>query len=168
MKKKDLTIIKKTSEELLKKLGFPEAGITVDLDEEDRIQLQIEVSKEDSGLLIGYHGETIYSLQTIISYIIAKKLGEWTPILVNIGDYREKRQEALKNMALNASQRVKEQNQPITLPQLNSSERRIIHMVLADDSEVETFSEGEGRQRRLTIEPAKRKEKSDKIKMKDE
>lgn len=149
--KKDLETVEKISKDLLKRLGFPEAEISLSQDEEQRIHLQINVPVQDSGLLIGFHGETISALQLIIGQMVASKLGEWKPIIVNIGDYREKREEALKNMALNVAFRVKESNQPVTMPYLNSSERRTVHLILSEDQDVETFSEGEGRQRRLIV-----------------
>lgn len=150
---KSLKTIKDTTIKFFSRLGFPEIDVDVSLDQQERILIQANVNPQDSGLLIGFHGETIYALQLILGQILAKKLGEWKPIVVNIGDYREKRQEALQSMAINAAQRVREANQSLALPYLNGNERRIIHLALAEDSNVETISQGEGRKRRLIIRP---------------
>lgn len=150
---KNKKIVEKIARELLEKLGFPEAEISSTQDEDNKINLQIHIPPEDSGLLIGFHGETIMSLQLIIGQMVAKKIGEWQTIIVNIGDYREKRKEALETMAFQAANRVKITNRAVVIPYLNSSERRLVHLILAGDEAVSTRSEGEGKQRRLIISP---------------
>lgn len=146
-------LIIQQAKELLSTIGFPDAGVTATEGEEGVIEVAIEVPPEQSGFLIGFHGETLASLQLVIGQMVYKRLGEWQRILVNIGDYREKRERSLQEMADNAAQRVKITQQPVTLPYLSSSERRLVHLALADDEEVETSSEGSGRGRRLTIYP---------------
>lgn len=154
---KEIKLIKDLTKDLLKKLGYPNADISLEEDSEGIINILIDVPAEDSGLLIGFHGETIFALQIVLGHMVAKKLSSWKKILVNIGDYREQRQEVLQNMGINAAKRAKELNQEITLPHLNSSERRIIHLTLSDDKEVQTYSEGEGRQRRIVVKPVQEK-----------
>lgn len=142
----------KLAKELFIKLGLPEAEIKATEDESGVLSLQIDASQEDAGLLIGFHGENIQSLQLILAQIYNKDKKDWKPIVINIGDYRQKREQALKTMAVNAAQRVKITQKPVTLPYLTSSERRIVHLALSEDEEVQTISIGEGRQRKLTIE----------------
>jgi spoIIIJ-associated protein len=145
--------IKETAQKLLQLMGFKEIKVELSVDENDVFHLDIDC--EDSGILIGHHGETLSSLQLIVSLVVYKRLGKWQRILVNVGDWREKRIEALKKMALNATQRVKFSNEEVFLPHLNAGERRIIHLYLADHPDVTTESVGEGEERRLVIKPKK-------------
>lgn len=149
--KKEIKEIENITKNLLNKMGFDSIKIEIEVDEDERIQINIQVSPEESGLLIGYRGETISALQMILGQLIKSKLSSWKKIIVNIGDYREKRREALKLMAQNSAKRARELNSSVTLPYLNASERRIIHLILSSDKDIETHSEGEGRQRRLVI-----------------
>lgn len=161
----DKELIKQTTKKLLKKLGFSNIGVEVKTGNEDPIEVQIDASPEDSGILIGFHGETLSALQLIVGQLVYKNLGEWRRIVLNIGDYREKRQRSLETMAINASQRAKQTNQPVVLPYLTSSERRLIHLSLANDPDVKTYSEGEGRRRRLIIIPKEEEDEKKRKKM---
>lgn len=148
---KDQKAIKKITQELLKLMSLKNIKIKISQDKEKVIHLDIDC--DEPGILIGHHGETISSLQLIISLLVYKKLGNWQRILVNIGVWREKRTEALEKMALNAVQRVKFSGQQVVLPFINAGERRIIHLYLADNSDVVSGSVGEGEERRLVIKP---------------
>ncbi|OGY19070.1 MAG: hypothetical protein A3F04_00840 [Candidatus Chisholmbacteria bacterium RIFCSPHIGHO2_12_FULL_49_9] len=149
------TLAENTAKELLEKLGFSNATIATTEDEEKRLNIQIDVEPEDSGMLIGFHGETLQAMQLILSQMIYKQAGQWRTITVNIGDYRQKRQLALESMAANAAQRVKLTGLSLTLPYLSSYERRLIHLAISQDPGLETFSQGEGKDRRLVIAPKK-------------
>ena len=150
MAEKIETFLKKITQELLQLLEL-EAEIGITKDKEGVIQVQIET--KEPGILIGYHGQTLTGLQRILSLITYQQKGEWVRLVVNINDYREKRQEALKRMALSVAQKVKFSGEPQTLPPMSSFERRAIHLTLAEDPEVETASEGEGRMRRIAVKP---------------
>ena len=119
--------------------------------EEDGVAIQL--TTDEPGILIGYHGQALQALQLLIAMIGFKKNGEWTRVLVNIGDYREKREESLTNMAKSLAQKVKFSGTSQSLPPMSSAERRIIHLALIDDQEVETISESEGRDRHVVIKP---------------
>jgi spoIIIJ-associated protein len=120
-------------------------------EEEDGVAIQF--TTDEPGILIGYHGQALQALQLLIAMIGFKKNGEWTRVLVNVGDYREKREESLTNMAKSLAQKVKFSGTSQSLPPMSSAERRIIHLALADDQEVETVSESEGRDRHVVIKP---------------
>lgn len=151
MDKKTLEIIKKTTTQFLKLLDVETKAEIKEDSENQAILIQLEAG--EPGVLIGYHGETIAALQLILGIMINKKLKEWRRIVVNIGDYREKREEALKRMALSAAQRAHFSGKPVVLDSLSSAERRIIHLVLKEHSEVETYSEGEDGERKLIVKP---------------
>ncbi|MDP3888502.1 MAG: R3H domain-containing nucleic acid-binding protein [bacterium] len=148
---KQIKTIKDTAKELLKFLGF-EGPIEVSEDKENEAHL-VQIETDNPGILIGYHGEAISALQVILGIMVHKKLDEWLRVVVNVGDYRQKREETLNRMALNAAQKAHFSGQPVVLDSLTASERRIVHMALSENSDVETYSEGEGRERKLVIKP---------------
>lgn len=147
-------IIQKTAQEMLALLEIESPNVSLEKDENDVFHLGIET--KDSGILIGYHGENIYALQLIFNLIVYQKTGQWQRIVVDVGDWREKREEQLKRMALSAAQRVKFSGESIAMPFLNAAERRIVHLTLADNPDVTSQSEGEGKERRLIISPKKK------------
>jgi spoIIIJ-associated protein len=112
--------------------------------------ITVLVSEEDSGLLIGRHGETIESLQRIVRLIYQKDAT--TPITLNVNDFREQREEHVREVARRVAERVLQTGQPQIL-RLPASERRIVHMELANHPEVTTDSEGEGANRVLFVKP---------------
>ncbi len=138
------------TEDLLQRLGIPGA-VSVDIDETEAYRVHIET--EETGLLIGFHGRTLESLQIILGLLVSKALGSWVRVYVNVGDYREKREEALMLMAQQAAERALTQNRPIELAHLSASERRVIHLTLSGDERVETESIGEGSRRTLLVKP---------------
>jgi len=144
-----LKIIKEITEKLLELL---EVKASLVVKEEDEI-INIQLETEEPGILIGYHGQALQALQLLISLIGFKKFNEWVRVVVNVGDYQEKRQESLTKMAQSIAQRAKFSGTSQSLPPMSSAERRIIHLALANDTEVETFSEGEGRERHVVIKP---------------
>ena len=112
----------------------------------------VDVKTEDeAGLLIGRQGETLMAIQTILGMMVRKGLGEWVRIVVNVGDWREKQESYLKEMALQTAARAKETGEPQYLYNLTSNQRRIIHLTLSEDGEVETESQGEDKERYLII-----------------
>lgn len=145
--------IQKITEELLGLLKI-EAEVKVEEVAEDQT-IKVSLETPDPGILIGFHGEAISALQLIIGMIAHKEFGDWQRVLVNVGDYLERREEVLRRMALSAAQKAKFSHEEVVLPSLSSAERRIIHMVLADHEDIISESQGEGRDRRLVIKPAK-------------
>jgi spoIIIJ-associated protein len=128
------------------------AGIEVSEDKENEA-IAVQLTTDEPGILIGYHGETLSSFQLILSLIVNQKLEAWTRILVNVNDYRQKREESLKMIALNAAQKVKFSGEDVVLTNLSAAERRIIHLSLADHPDVTSISEGQGAERRLVVRP---------------
>ncbi len=149
MTKSQLQIIQETTHSLLDTLGII-SDVTVEQGEQD---VQVVITSEETGMLIGYHGETLEGLQLVLSLIIAKKLGEFIRISVEVGEYKKNREIYLKDMVLQAKERVLTENAPVSLPNLKSWERRVVHLILQDDTDVVSESEGEGRERTLIIRP---------------
>jgi len=142
--------VKEITEDFLKRLDIS-GSVAVDVDETGAYRVHIET--EETGLLIGYHGKTLESFQIILGMLVSKALEQWVKVYVNVGDYREKREEALMLMAQHAAERVMAAGRPIELPNLSASERRVIHLTLAGDERVETESTGEGSRRTLLVKP---------------
>lgn len=146
----DVAAVKKITEDLLDKLEAS-GVVTVVVDETGAYRVHIET--EETGLLIGYHGKTLESLQIILGIITSKKLGEWVKVYVNVGDYREKREETLMLMAQRAADRAVSLGRPVELSHLSPAERRVIHLTLSGDDRVTTESTGEGNDRVLVVKP---------------
>src|SRR3989344_1314410 len=113
----------------------------------------VNITTQESGLLIGRYGETLNSLQLLLGVMLFKKLGEWIRVIVDVDDYRTSRQQSLSEMAERIAGEVEATGQPVTIPNLTPYERRTIHMLLSQHKSVMTESIGEGRDRRLTIKP---------------
>ncbi|MGB9706475.1 MAG: protein jag [Microgenomates group bacterium] len=143
------SIIEGILKELLEHL---EVGATFSIEEKEET-FYINLQTDNPGILIGYHGQTLFALQLILSLIAYRRIGEWTKIVVDVGDYRQRREETLKRMAFSVAQKVKFSHQEQELPPMSGAERRIIHLALSDDPEVETESRGEGKERRVVVKP---------------
>ncbi|MBI4062297.1 KH domain-containing protein [Candidatus Gottesmanbacteria bacterium] len=142
--------VKQLTEELLQKLEI-EAAVSVATDETGAYRVHIET--QETGLLIGYHGRTLESFQIILGIMVSKGLGSWVKVYVNVGDYREKREETLMHMAMRAAERVLATGRAVELPDLTASERRVVHLTLSGDERVSTESVGEGNNRTLLVKP---------------
>ncbi len=142
--------VKKITEDLLSKLEIS-GVVSVDVDETGAYRVHIDT--EETGLLIGFHGKTLESFQIILSILVSKKLGNWVKVYVNVGDYREKREEALMYMAQRAAERALASGRPVELAHLSPSERRVVHLTLSGDERVATESVGEGENRILIVKP---------------
>ena len=148
MNKKIKTIL----EELLKLMGIADFSVEVSQSDEEKMAA-VTVPQEESGILIGYHGETQSALQYLTAQIVNKGQEKWERIIVNINGYRDQREAQLKQMANNAADRAKATGNEIEMPFLTPAERRIIHMELSVRPDISSFSEGDGRDRRLVIAP---------------
>ncbi len=141
--------IQETAQTLLKLMGIS-GEITVREDTENDAVV-VEIDTEEAGILIGRHGETIGAFQLIINQIVNRGQENWKRVLVDCGDYRTRQEESLRNLALDTAAEVKETGDPRSLYDLTPAERRIVHMVLSEDADLVTESEGEGRERHLVV-----------------
>lgn len=138
------------TEDLLSKLEVT-GSVSVTTDETGAFRVNID--SEETGLLIGHHGRTLESLQILLTIMVSKALGVWVKTYVNVGDYREKREETLMHMAQRAADRALSLGRSVELMRLSPSERRIVHLTLSGDDRVETESVGEGNSRTLLVKP---------------
>lgn len=117
----------------------------------------ININGEKSGILIGYRGDTLNALQVILTSIANKNLNSKVRVHLNIDNYKEKREQALENLAIKVSKTVLKNNKSITLEPMNAYERKIIHTKLQDVPNIKTHSIGEDPNRRIVIEKINRK-----------
>jgi spoIIIJ-associated protein len=115
--------------------------------------LDVELSGDEMGVLIGKRGQTLDSLQYLISLVVNKGTGEYIRVKVDTENYRQRRKETLENLAKNISYKVKRTRRPVSLEPMNPYERRIIHAALQNDRYVTTHSEGDEPFRRVVVTP---------------
>ena len=124
--------------------------IDVKYDEDNR-NIDIELSGDEMGVLIGKRGQTLDSLQYLVSLVVNKDVEEYIRVKVDTEDYRKRRKETLENLAKNIAYKVKRTKRPVSLEPMNPYERRIIHSALQNDRYVTTHSEGEEPFRRVVV-----------------
>jgi spoIIIJ-associated protein len=153
MDKKELKTIEEITEKLLKLLDVDGSFEILESKTGKEEVLEILLNTKDTGVVIGYHGDTLEGLQLVLSLCIARNLGRFVRISVDVGDYKKNRTEWLKTLALETKERVLTEGREITIPELKSWERRIVHLLLQEDGEVASESRGEGRDRVLVVGP---------------
>jgi spoIIIJ-associated protein len=146
----DVVAVAKDSLKTILELIPIEATVTA-RQEEDRVVLSIE--GDQSGILIGRKGRTLDALQFIVSKIVNKSLDQKVRVVIDSENYRERRKEALVEMALKIGEKAKRIKKPITTGPLNPHDRRIIHLALRDDQELDTKSRGDGVLKKVLIIP---------------
>jgi spoIIIJ-associated protein len=139
--------VQKIIEELLEKIGVT-ATVNVEALEDS---YQVRLDGEENALLIGKHGNTLTSIELIATLILAKEIGEFKRITIEIGDYRREREDYLKDLAGRLRDDVISTGYEKTVRGLKPWERRLVHMYLSEDSEVITESTGDDRDRVLVI-----------------
>ena len=125
-------------------------------DLEETITLHVEGADEEArGLLSGRRGETLRSVQFMVNLLVSRKVQKWPQVVVDVGNYRQRRQESLEGLARRMAERVRQSGRPLTLEPMGAYERRIVHLSLRADPTVYTESAGEGENRKVVIYPAK-------------
>ena len=122
--------------------------IVLDIEE---CTLDVELSGEDMGLLIGKRGQTLDSIQYLVSLVANKEKEKYIRVKVDTENYRQRRKETLESLAKNISYKVKRSKRSVSLEPMNPYERRIIHSALQNDKFVSTKSEGEDPFRHVVI-----------------
>ncbi|HEU0001334.1 MAG TPA: RNA-binding cell elongation regulator Jag/EloR [Ktedonobacteraceae bacterium] len=115
------------------------------------LTLNIQGINENLGLLIGRRGETLSALQLLVSLIVGHRTKHRMRITIDAENYRERREENLRSLALRVAQQVRNYRRSIALEAMPPHERRIVHIALADSKDISTESIGEGDERRVVI-----------------
>lgn len=127
-----------------------EADIQVVYDPSNQA-MDINLNGEDMGILIGKRGQTLDSLQYLVSLVVNKDSSDYIRVKVDTENYRQRRKETLENLAKNIAYKVKRTKRPVSLEPMNPYERRIIHSALQNDKYVTTHSEGDEPFRRVVV-----------------
>lgn len=120
---------------------------------QDREEVGLEIRGSDVGHTIGHHGAALDALQLVLAIIVNRGTDHAVRILLDAEGYRERRKQMLEKMAHTHAAKAKEAGKEIVVTDLKPYERRIVHLALKDDPDVETYSEGEGDDRHLVISP---------------
>ena len=124
--------------------------VDVQYDENERT-MDVDLSGDEMGVLIGKRGQTLDSLQYLVSLVVNKETEEYVRVKVDTENYRQRRKETLENLAKNIAYKVKKTRRPVSLEPMNPYERRIIHSALQNDKYISTHSEGDEPFRRVVV-----------------
>ncbi len=147
----EVEIAKELMTGLLERIGV-RAEVEGFLKDED---LCLEIKGDQEGVLIGRHGRTLDSLQVVINRMVNKRLKAPVRILLDINDYRKRKAENLRRVAIRVAEKVRKKGHPLTIGPLNAHDRRLIHIALREDPSIRTESLGEGKLKKITIIPTK-------------
>ena len=142
-----------SAEDFLKDV-FKAMDMVVDIkvtENKEENTIDIELSGEEMGVLIGKRGQTLDSLQYLVSLVVNKYSDEYVRVKIDTENYRERRKETLENLARNIAYKVKRTRKTVSLEPMNPYERRVIHSALQNDRYVTTHSEGEEPYRRVVV-----------------
>ena len=142
-----------SAEDFLKDV-FKAMDMVVDIkvtENKEENSLDIELAGEEMGVLIGKRGQTLDSLQYLVSLVVNKYSDEYIRVKIDTENYRERRKETLENLARNIAYKVKRTRKTVSLEPMNPYERRVIHSALQNDRYVTTHSEGEEPYRRVVV-----------------
>lgn len=128
--------------------------ITSEYDKETG-SLNVDFEGEDMGILIGKRGQTLDSLQYLVSLVVNKNQKNYVRVKLDTEDYRKRRKDTLENLAKNIASKVKKTRKSVSLEAMNPYERRIIHSALQNSKYVETYSEGNEPYRHVVVAPKK-------------
>ena len=132
-------------------LRYMNIHATVQVRSANPLALNIHGINENLGLLIGRRGETLASLQLLVSLIVGHRTKHRMRITIDAENYRERREDNLRSLALRVAQQVRNYRRAIALEAMPPNERRIVHIALADSKDISTESIGEGEERRVVI-----------------
>ena len=133
---------------------FSAMNMTVVVDvkyDEKENAMDVELSGDEMGILIGKRGQTLDSLQYLVSLVVNKDSEDYIRVKVDTENYRQRRKETLENLAKNIAYKVKRTRRSVSLEPMNPYERRIIHSALQNDKYVSTHSEGEEPFRKVVV-----------------
>ncbi len=145
----DVNFAKRTLEEILALI--PVEATVAASHGEGRITLRVQGDR--SGLLIGRKGNTLDALQFLVNKIVSKALDKKIDVVIDSENYRRRREDSLTQLALKMGDKAKRIKKPVTTNPMNPHDRRLIHLALKDDEDLETRSRGEGLLKRVVIIP---------------
>jgi spoIIIJ-associated protein len=121
--------------------------------EQDENRIILSIAGDSSGLLIGREGKTLDALQFIVNKIVNKAVDKKVDVVIDSEGYRKRREESLRHIAMKMGDKAKKTKKAVTTAPMNPHDRRIIHLTIKEDQELETRSRGEGVMKRVVIIP---------------
>ena len=134
-------------------IGWLSEQATVEIKDETSERILLEIHGDKTGLLIGKRGQTLDALQFLANKMVNRSRDSAKRIEVDMEQYRKRREQSLRSMAVRLGQKVKKKRKPITIEAMNAHDRRIVHLTLKNDRALETKSVGKGEMRKLVIHP---------------
>lgn len=131
------------------------AVITIDVEEVGK-DVKLQIKGDSLGMLVGKHGQTLNALQYLTQLIANKTTSQYKNIIVNVGDYRERRHETLVILANKMADKALKTKRAVHLEPMPSFERKIIHAILSENEQIETHSEGRDPYRYIVIKPVRK------------
>ncbi len=147
---KTLKEIKKITREFFEKAGFE---VKIESEKKEDGKITVRITTEDPKTLIGQGGETLMEIQKLIKSMARRKIEDNFYLDLDINEYKEKKEDYLKESARSLADEVALSQEEKAMLPMSSYERRVIHLELADRSDVITESKGEGRERRVVVKP---------------
>jgi spoIIIJ-associated protein len=150
---------KEIARDLLEHMGVVADVVAVDnpssvpLSPDEPPTIFLDILGRDLGMLIGRRGENLAQIQYIVNLLVNRKLGDWTRVIVDVEGYRSRREESLVGLAERVARQVARSHRPIVMEPMPPNERLIVHLTLRGNPEVTTESNGEGANRRITVQP---------------
>jgi spoIIIJ-associated protein len=133
---------------------IPVEGVTVTSQQSNSV-ITLTIAGDSSGLLIGRRGKTLDALQFIVNRIVNKVFDEKYQVIVDSENYRQRHRDTIVDMAFKLRDKAKKSKRPVSTTPLSPFDRRLVHMALRDDEEIETKSRGEGTLKKVVIIPRK-------------
>jgi len=147
---KEAEVIKETIGQLLKLIDF-QGGVDIDCSDENNILVNIQT--EQAGFLIGQAGANLNALQHLARILVSKKNGQPIRFILDVNNYRKNRLELLRELAKDIAKQALSKKVSLVLHPMPAYERRIIHLALADEPEINTQSTGQEPRRRIVVKP---------------
>jgi len=140
--------VRKALEDLLNKMKL---DYRINNIEWDQGKVRINITGKDMGLLIGRKGETLNAVQFVLGLIVNRNREEKVRVVLDVEDYRKKREESLEALALRLSDKVKKTRRNVVMRPMSSQERRVVHTILQGDPQITTYSMGDEPNRKVVI-----------------
>lgn len=147
-----LEIIKRTIDELLKRMGF--IGQVV-VDNSDKENISVNIQTEEAGFLIGQAGANLDALQHLVRVLVGKKDSQPIQFILDVNDYRKHRVQLLQELAENIAKQALQEKVALALQPMPAYERRIVHLALAHHPQIITESVGQDPKRKVIVKPVK-------------
>jgi spoIIIJ-associated protein len=148
-----MSVINEVENQITKITEFMGIKPNISVEEDGEGTVKVDIQGNDLNFLIGYRGEALDALQTLLGIIVYKKQNEWTHIVVDINGYRKEKQDKIEHITKNYIDKVRFFGKEVEMSPMTSYERRQVHTFVADYDDVISESKGEGQARRVVLKP---------------